>query len=128
VCDFTKLLDSPIEFPQDGPGRLLVEVTNKALELGINACSPGRPFKDIGRVIHHYVCNDAGDFCVSSQFSGHGIGTVFHRPPWILHHCKLFHLCRYSRVQRQLVNDEPGVMLPGHCFTIEVYILLIIHL
>jgi len=87
----------------DEAGRKLVEVTNKALQLGIETCGPGRPFKEIGRAIHQYACKEAGDFCVSSTFTGHGIGTIFHRPPWIFHH----------------KNDEPGLMLPGHCFTIE---------
>ena len=30
---------------------------------------------------------DKGGLSVSSQFTGHGIGRVFHRPPWILHDC-----------------------------------------
>jgi len=86
----------------DNQGRDLVKTTVEALESGIQACGPGRPFKGIGRAIHDLV--HRRDYSISSQFSGHGIGKVFHRPPWILHHA----------------NDEPGVMLPGHCFTIEV--------
>ncbi|RDB19969.1 Methionine aminopeptidase 1D, chloroplastic/mitochondrial [Hypsizygus marmoreus] len=85
----------------DEQGRELVQATNKALQAGIHACGPGRPFKDIGKAIHELTRQSK--FCVSSQFTGHGIGTVFHRPPWILHH----------------LNDEPGVMKPGDCFTIE---------
>ncbi|KAJ4490660.1 methionyl aminopeptidase [Lentinula aciculospora] len=89
----------------DKPGRLLCDMTNNALEAGIAACGPGRPFKNIGRAIHALIEPQyhGMDFCVSPAFSGHGIGSVFHRKPWILHH----------------LNDEPGVMLPGHCFTIE---------
>lgn len=75
---------------------MLVEVTNEALELAIGVCAPGRPFKDIGNLIHKYLYREAdGDFCVSTQFTGHGIGTVFHRPPWIMHHCE------FSRVPQQ---------------------------
>ncbi|KIM75244.1 hypothetical protein PILCRDRAFT_683129 [Piloderma croceum F 1598] len=85
----------------DNQGRDLVKTTVEALELGIRACGPGRPFKGIGRAIHDLV--HRSEYSISLQFSGHGIGKVFHRPPWILHHA----------------NDEPGVMLPGHCFTIE---------
>ncbi|KAI0920822.1 hypothetical protein AcW1_005011 [Taiwanofungus camphoratus] len=85
----------------DEKGLELVQVTRDALEAGIAACGPGRPFKGIGRAIHELIRHK--NFCVSTQFTGHGIGGDFHRRPWILHH----------------LNDEPGVMLPGHCFTIE---------
>ncbi|KIK64237.1 hypothetical protein GYMLUDRAFT_161835 [Collybiopsis luxurians FD-317 M1] len=89
----------------DLPGRLLCSITNQALEAGISACGPGQPFKNIGQAIHAVIepQYQGFDFCVSPAFSGHGIGSVFHRKPWILHH----------------LNDEPGVMMPGHCFTIE---------
>ncbi|OJA09888.1 hypothetical protein AZE42_06749 [Rhizopogon vesiculosus] len=85
----------------DEPGRDLVRATNAALEAGIAACGPGRPFNAIGRAIHEATRNTR--YAVCPAFAGHGIGTVFHRPPWIQH----------------TLNDEPGVMLPGHCFTIE---------
>ncbi|KAI0329634.1 methionine aminopeptidase [Cubamyces sp. BRFM 1775] len=85
----------------DDKGRELVQLTDSALEAGIAACGPGRPFKGIGRAIHELLRGK--DYCVSPQFSGHGIGREFHRQPWIFHH----------------LNDEPGEMQPGDCFTIE---------
>ncbi|KAF9459151.1 methionyl aminopeptidase [Collybia nuda] len=85
----------------DRPGRELVAATNQILDAGIRACGPGKKFKGIGKAIDGLVRHS--QFSVSSQFTGHGIGTIFHRPPWILHH----------------LNDEPGVMMPGDCFTIE---------
>ncbi|KAG6858900.1 hypothetical protein C0995_013049, partial [Termitomyces sp. Mi166 len=36
----------------DEQGRELVRLTNEALQAGINACGPGRPFRDIGKAIH----------------------------------------------------------------------------
>ncbi|KDQ65241.1 hypothetical protein JAAARDRAFT_116487 [Jaapia argillacea MUCL 33604] len=94
----------------DPRGTHLTHLTTLALETGISVCGPGKHFKEIGAAIHNLVHSErkgsAGqrwDYCVSQQFTGHGIGSVFHRPPWILHHR----------------NDEPGIMLPGHCFTIE---------
>lgn len=90
----------------DEPGRRLVDITNNALDLAIQYCGPGKPFKGIGRVIHDHI-RRSGNYSVSQRFTGHGIGSAFHRPPWILHH----------------LNDEPGVMLPGHCFTIEPIII-----
>jgi len=85
----------------DEAGRDLVSATDEALEAGIAVCGPGKPLKVIGKAIHAVA--DKRGYSVSSQFTGHGIGEVFHRSPWILHHR----------------NEEPGVMLPGHCFTIE---------
>ncbi|TFK43981.1 peptidase M24, structural domain-containing protein [Crucibulum laeve] len=85
----------------DPPGRELVEITNQALEVGIRSCGPGQQFKGIGKAIHNLLRHR--DYSVSAQFTGHGIGTIFHMQPWVLHH----------------LNDEPGVMQPGHCFTIE---------
>ncbi|KIJ13299.1 hypothetical protein PAXINDRAFT_170584 [Paxillus involutus ATCC 200175] len=85
----------------DQQGRELVEMTNAALETGIRACGPGRPFKAIGKAIHELIHTTSYSVCTS--FSGHGIGRVFHRPPWIYHS----------------LNEEPEMMLPGHCFTIE---------
>jgi len=38
---------------------------------------------------------------------GHGIGRDFHCPPWVL-------------FQK---NDEPGIITPGHVFTIEPVVL-----
>ncbi|KAI0068523.1 Creatinase/aminopeptidase [Artomyces pyxidatus] len=85
----------------DDLGQDLVDATSDALDAGIAACGPGRPFKSIGQAVHKLAAKRG--YSVSSEFSGHGIGKVFHRSPWILHHR----------------NDEPGIMLPGHCFTIE---------
>ncbi|KAG2013085.1 methionyl aminopeptidase [Coprinopsis cinerea AmutBmut pab1-1] len=85
----------------DEQGKKLVSITNQALNAGIAACGPGKHFRDIGKAIHDLVKDT--NYCVSSQFTGHGIGPVFHSQPWILHH----------------KNDEPEIMEPGHCFTIE---------
>ncbi|KAK0207102.1 methionyl aminopeptidase [Desarmillaria ectypa] len=91
----------------DAEGRVLCAVTSGALKAGIAACGPGKPFKGIGQAIHYYVAGSRSqlgmDFCISQQFTGHGIGTAFHTKPWIFHS----------------YNEEPGIMKPGHCFTIE---------
>ncbi|KAF8829876.1 hypothetical protein HHX47_DHR2000326 [Lentinula edodes] len=81
---------------KDLPGRLLCGITNNALEAGIAACGPGQPFKNIARAIHTIIEPQyhGMDFCVSPAFSGHGIGSAFHRQPWVLHHCKPYCLRR----------------------------------
>ncbi|EKM59885.1 uncharacterized protein PHACADRAFT_192275 [Phanerochaete carnosa HHB-10118-sp] len=85
----------------DKIGRDLVKVSEEALEAGIRACGPGRPLRGIARAIHEVV-KDRG-YVVCPAFTGHGIGSVFHRPPWVWHD----------------LNEEPGDMMPGQCFTIE---------
>jgi len=68
---------------QDEQGRELVKMSNEALAVGIQSCGPGRPFNGIGKSIHELIRGRG--YSVSSQFMGHGIGTVFHKPPRILH-------------------------------------------
>ncbi|KAI0340814.1 Creatinase/aminopeptidase [Trametopsis cervina] len=87
--------------PVDDLGKELVEITEEALEAAIAICAPERPFRDIGKAIHNVVRDR--DFTVSPAFTGHGIGSMFHCQPWIVH----------------TPNVEPGAMKPGHCFTIE---------
>lgn len=104
---------------QDEKGRELVKVTEDALAAAIGVCAPGRPFKLIGKTIHELLRGTK--YSVSTQFTGHGIGRDFHCPPWILHHCQCFQLVASKLVTEETsVNDDPGVMQPGHCFTIEV--------
>ena len=117
------VLQSPCLFDksvvQDLPGVDLVNTTNLALKASIEACGPNIPFANIGRIIHE-IASQRG-YSVNSQLTGHGIGRVFHRPPWILHHslfCNSFR--KISLLSALSENDEPGVMLPGHVFTIEV--------
>ncbi|KAF8681171.1 Methionine aminopeptidase [Rhizoctonia solani] len=92
---------------QDQQGQYLTRLAGQALDAGISICRPGAYFKDIGKVIQNVVRQAeeiTGDpYVVSPHFTGHGIGRDFHRPPWIVH----------------TVNEEPGIMKPGHCFTIE---------
>ncbi|OWZ60152.1 methionine aminopeptidase, type I [Cryptococcus neoformans c45] len=85
----------------DKLGRELVSATQEALDLGIRVCKPGVQISEIGKVIGEF--SKRHGFSVNSQISGHGIGKVFHQPPWIFHD----------------VNSEPGKMMPGDCFTIE---------
>ncbi|KAI0782600.1 methionyl aminopeptidase [Abortiporus biennis] len=85
----------------DKIGKDLVDVTNLALQAGIDACGPGRHFRGISKAIHEVIRGK--DFSICGQYTGHGIGRGFHHKPWIFHD----------------LNEEPGVMQPGQCFTIE---------
>ena len=80
----------------------LIEVTYKALEIGIAAVKPGASTSDIGFAIQAYAeaerCSVVRDFC------GHGLGLVFHDRPNILHYG----------------DHGSGVLMePGMLFTIE---------
>jgi methionyl aminopeptidase len=63
----------------------LVKTSKAALEAGIAACGPGRPYKDIGQAIHKLLLKQPNEYHICPMFTGHGIGTVFHKRPWIIH-------------------------------------------
>lgn len=82
--------------------RRLIQATYDCWVESLNFVRPGRAYKDIGGVIEDRVVRDG--FTSVKNFCGHGIGSVFHTSPNILH----------------FKNNEPnGVMAPGHTFTIE---------
>jgi methionyl aminopeptidase len=80
----------------------LVEDTYRSLWKGISAVRPAATTGDIGYAIQSFV--EPRGYSVVRQFSGHGIGRLFHTAPAILH---------YGR---------PGMgerLVPGMTFTIE---------
>ena len=81
----------------------LIEVTYKAMMLGIEAVKPGATFGDIGRVIQQYA--ESQRFSVVRDFCGHGLGERFHEPPNVLH---------FYDPGMQTATLEPGMI-----FTIE---------
>jgi len=80
----------------------LIEVTHEGLMRGIAAVKPGNTFGDIGYAIQSYV--EQNRMSVVRDFCGHGLGTVFHAPPNVLH---------YGRAGTGPVLEE------GMFFTIE---------
>ncbi|XP_010265250.1 PREDICTED: methionine aminopeptidase 1B, chloroplastic-like isoform X3 [Nelumbo nucifera] len=79
----------------------LVKVTEECLERAISVCKDGASFKKIGKRISEHAENFG--YNVVKRFVGHGIGTVFHSEPIILHYR----------------NEKPGFMVEGQTFTIE---------
>ena len=80
----------------------LINASYESMMKAINILKPGIKLGDIGYEIQSYV-EDKG-FSVVRDFCGHGIGTVFHEPPNILHYGK----------------KNTGIELkPGMTFTIE---------
>ena len=80
----------------------LIEATYNSMMNAIKILKPGIKLGDIGNEIQSYVENKG--FSVVRDFCGHGISTIFHEPPNILHYGK----------------KNTGLELsPGMTFTIE---------
>lgn len=62
----------------------LARVTQECLYRGIEAVRPGATLGDIGHAIQSHA--EAERFSVVREFCGHGIGTVFHDEPQIVHY------------------------------------------
>lgn len=67
----------------DERGKRLMEVTKKALYLGIEQAQVGNRIGDIGHAIQTYA--EGEGFSVVREFTGHGIGPTIHEPPHIPH-------------------------------------------
>ena len=79
----------------------LVDATKESLDASIAICGPGVPFNQIGHTIQKVA--NSYKMNVVKSFVGHGVGSVFHSSPAILHY----------------PNREPGKMHVGQTFTIE---------
>lgn len=86
----------------DAQARALIQAT---YDCWIKACQfvqPGRDYKELGAIMENHI--EPLGFSSVRNFCGHGIGSVFHTTPNILHYR----------------NNEPnGQMAEGHTFTIE---------
>jgi len=80
----------------------LIDVTYESMMRGIAAVRPGATLGDIGHAIQTFV--EGNRFTVVEDFCGHGLGTVFHDAPSVLH---------YGR------PGEDLELLEGMFFTIE---------
>lgn len=86
----------------DEVGRQLVKTTYECLDKAIEMCKPGVKVNQIGSVIEKHA--KSNKFTVVRNFCGHGVNSVFHTTPNVLHY----------------KNDEPcGVLEEGVTFTIE---------
>jgi methionyl aminopeptidase len=62
----------------------LIDVTYDAMMRGISVVKPGATLGDIGNAIQTLV--EGNRFSVVEDFCGHGLGTVFHDAPSVLHY------------------------------------------
>ena len=82
----------------------LVEITRQAMYEGIKEVAPGKNFGDIGAAIQDYIESQEDDFGIVREYTGHGLGKLFHEPPQIIHVGK---------------RGTGPKMKPGMTFTIE---------
>ena len=80
----------------------LCNVAQEAMYRGIATVKPGSSIGDIGHAIQKYV--ESERFRVVREYCGHGIGTVFHDEPQVLH---------YGQADTGMILEE------GMTFTIE---------
>lgn len=83
----------------------LMEVTEKALYLGVEAARVGNHLVDIGAAIQPYV--ESQGFSVVRQFVGHGIGTEMHEDPQVLHYVTKRRGVRL--VENMVITVEPMI-------------------
>jgi methionyl aminopeptidase len=62
----------------------LCRVARESMLVGINMVKPGVRLGDIGHAIQQHAENE--NFSVVREYCGHGIGTVFHEEPQVLHY------------------------------------------
>tara|TARA_B100000963_G_scaffold321268_1_gene304389 strand:- start:1571 stop:2338 length:768 start_codon:yes stop_codon:yes gene_type:complete len=80
----------------------LVRITQECLYKGIKVVKPGAFLGDIGHAIQTHA--EKNYYSVVEDYCGHGIGTVYHEEPQVLHYGK----------------PGKGIQLKeGMCFTIE---------
>lgn len=82
--------------------KILTKITYECLMIGIETVKPGKTLGDVGFAIQSHA--ETNGFSVVRDFTGHGLGTVFHTSPTVLH---------YGEPKTGLILEE------GMFFTIE---------
>ena len=82
--------------------KILTKITYECLMIGIEIVKPGETLGDVGFAIQSHA--EKNGFSVVRDFTGHGLGTVFHTSPTVLH---------YGKPKTGLILEE------GMFFTIE---------
>ena len=62
----------------------LIQITQESLYKAIDIVRPGTRLGDIGHIIQSYA--ESNYYSVVREYCGHGIGTVFHEEPQVLHY------------------------------------------
>ena len=83
--------------------KALIDITRRALWLGIAEVGPGKRIGDIGAAIYEFAGREHG-YGIVEAFCGHGIGREFHSAPRVCHRAR---------------RGTGTRMKPGMTFTIE---------
>ncbi|MCA9571016.1 MAG: type I methionyl aminopeptidase [Myxococcales bacterium] len=87
----------------------VTEVARQALEIGIAAVEPGKRLGDVGHAIQTFV--ESKGCSVVREYTGHGIGRVFHTAPTVAHYGRPG---EGERIKRGMIfTIEPMVCLGG---------------
>lgn len=84
--------------------RELVEITEKALHVGIETVRPGSHVGDIGAAIQAFIQSTGKGYGIVREYTGHGLGREFHEPPQVVH------------IGKKGMGEK---LAPGMTFTIE---------
>eukprot|EP00796_Vickermania_ingenoplastis_P004089 gene4090-2937_t len=80
----------------------LVHTAYSCLMASIKAVKPNELYRNLGDVIEERA--KKSNCSVVRTYTGHGVGRLFHTAPTV---------CHYAN------NKSPGIIMPGHVFTIE---------
>src|SRR3989338_298478 len=73
----------PVGAVSEGSERLM-QTTEKALQIGIDAAQGGNTVGDIGYAIESFVrSRKENNYCIVEVLSGHGVGRAIHEDPYI---------------------------------------------
>lgn len=87
----------------------LIDVTQKALEIGIGACIAGCETRDVSKTIQRYV--ESQGFSVVREYCGHGVGKQMHEDPQIPNW--------WPTTRQRNQFWQSAVMKPGMTFALE---------
>lgn len=86
----------------DEESKKLVQVTWECLIKAIDVVKPGQHVRAVGQVVQNHA--ELNGFSVVRQFTGHGIGELFHMAPYVPHFFE---------------PNNPAILEEGMTFTIE---------
>ena len=98
---FKAQFDNPEQEMAFWNARRLVHATRESLYAAIETCRPGSCLTQVGAAVQDVA--DAYGYSTVEKYRGHGIGTEFHRPPFVKHYR----------------NNDKLELVPGMIFTIE---------
>lgn len=94
----------------DPAAKLLVDRTYKAMMKGVEAVKPGANFNDIGKAIEKYISKF--EYGIVQDYTGHGIGKVFHAEPPVLHYDRGYPAARIEEgmafTVEPMINGSPN--------------------